>query len=125
MNRIFYLGQVFNGIDILASTLFILGVAGIVCFAIWIAMAYSDGYEKGDNEIETPKKGIKWSMVALVLGLLITTFVPNRTTWYLMKGGDAVEKVATSKEVSETAEKTLQLVNQYLDTKLNKNKEEE
>ena len=125
MSRIFYLGQIFNGIDILTAVMFFLGIIAFACFAIWYAVASSEGYEKGDSEIEVPKKAIKWSIVAIVVGIVVNTLVPNRTTWYLMKGGDAVEKVATSKEVSETAEKTLKLVNQYLDTKLNKNKEEE
>jgi hypothetical protein len=125
MSRIFYLGQIFNGIDILTAVMFFLGIIAFVCFGIWYVLMVSEGYEKGDNEIEAPKKAIKWSLIAIVIGIVVNTLVPNRTTWYLMKGGDAVEKVATSKEVSETAEKTLKLVNQYLDTKLNKNKEEE
>lgn len=125
MSRIFYLGQIFNGIDILTAVMFFLGIIAFVCFGIWYVLMVSEGYEKGDSEIEAPKKAIKWSLIAIVIGIVVNTLVPNRTTWYLMKGGDAVEKVATSKEVSETAEKTLKLVNQYLDTKLNKNKEEE
>ena len=125
MSRIFYLGQIFNGIDILTAVMFFLGVIAFACFAIWYVVMAADGYEKDDSEIKAAKKAIKWSLIITVIGIVVNTLVPNRTTWYLMKGGDAVEKVATSKEVSETAEKTLKLVNQYLDTKLNKNKEEE
>lgn len=125
MSKIFYLGQIFNGIDILSAAIFFLGIIGFACFVIWYLCMAVDGYEKGDSEIEVPKKAIKWSLIITVIGIVVNTLVPNRTTWYLMKGGDAVEKVATSKEVSKTAEKTLQLVNQYLDTKLNKNKKEE
>ena len=125
MSRIFYLGQIFNGIDILTAVMFFLGIIAFACFAIWYVVMSADGYEKDDSEIKAAKKAIKWSLIITVIGIVVNTLVPNRTTWYLMKGGDAVEKVATSKEVSETAEKTLKLVNQYLDTKLNKNKEEE
>ena len=125
MSKIFYLGQIFNGIGILTATMFFLGIVALGSCVIWYAIVAADGYEKGDSEIEVPKKAIKWSLVITIIGIVVNTLVPNRTTWYLMKGGDAVEKVATSKEVSKTAEKTLQLVNQYLDTKLNKNKEEE
>lgn len=125
MSRIFYLGQIFNGIDILTAVIFFLGIIAFVCFAIWYVVASYEGYEKGDSEIEFPKKAIKWSLIAIVVGIVVNTLVPNRTTWYLMKGGDAIESVAKSEKVSETAEKTLKLVNQYLDTKLNKDKEEE
>lgn len=129
MSRIFYLGQIFNGIDILTAVMFFLGVTAFVCFGIWYAVASAEDYEKGDSEIEVPKKAIKWSLIITLIGIVVNTLVPNRTTWYLMKGGDAIESVAKSEKVSETAEKTLQLVNQYLDTKLNKNakteKEEE
>lgn len=129
MSKIFYLGQIFNGIDILTAVMFFFGIIGFACFIIWYLCIASDGYEKGDSEIEIPKKAIKWSLIIALIGIVVNTLVPDRTTWYLMKGGDAVENVATSKEVSETADKTLKLINQYLDTKLNKNtkteKEEE
>lgn len=121
MSKIFYLGQIFNGIDILTAVMFFFGIIGFACFAIWYLCVSSEGYEKGDSEIEVPKKAIRWSLIITLIGIVVNTLIPNRTTWYLMKGGDAVENVATSKEVSETADKTLKLINQYLDTKLNKN----
>lgn len=129
MSKIFYLGQIFNGIDIFTAAMFFLGIIALGSALIWYAIVAADGYEKGDSEIEVPKKVIRWSLIITIIGIVVNTLVPNRTTWYLMKGGDAIESVAKTEKVSKTAEKTLELVNQYLDTKLNKNtkteKEEE
>lgn len=122
MGKIFYLGEIFNGLDKLSTFILVFSLAATLISFIAFVSTKSNGYEKGDPEFDVPKNICKKAIIIAFIAFIVNTFIPSRTTWYLMVGGNAIEQVAKSQQVSETAEKTFLLINQYLDQKLEEGK---
>lgn len=125
MEKFFYLGQVFDALNCIGTVLFILSACTALGFGIWYVAAKINGWEEDDSEIRVPKKTTLYSLLVCVVSALIMAFVPEKETWYLMNGGKVIEEVASNEKVKNTATKTLDLINEYLDRELNKNKDKE
>lgn len=68
-------------------------------------------------------KSLKSFAIIGSIAFLITALVPSKQTWYLMKGGEIIDNLNENGRISKTAEKTLDLINNYLDEQLEKMKE--
>ena len=119
MEKFFYLGQVFDTINGISIFAFILSMFGIIGFTIYHAISRAD-FDEDDDEVIFSGKALLHSIVAAIISGSVMLFVPNKETWYLMNGGKVIEEIASNEKVKETASKTLDLINQYLDEKINK-----
>lgn len=120
MEKFFYLGQLFNAINTIGTLIF--GFAGFLAlaFSIYYVVAKANGCDEDDCEVIVPKKTTLYCILVMVVSWLIMMFVPNKETWYLMNGGKVIDEVASNEKVKDTASKTLDLINEYLDEKINK-----
>lgn len=116
MDKIFYLAQVFNSINVIAIVVVIVSIVCLGSIAFyWIIDTYMD-----EDEVENCKKAMRIFSILAVVSSLIVTFVPSRETYLLMKGGKAIEAIASNEKVQETAGKTLDFINSWLDEHTNK-----
>ena len=122
MEKFFYLGQLFDAINTIGTAIFVFSAGVALGFGIWYVSAKTNGWDEDDNEVRVPKKTALYGILVMAVSGLIMTFVPEKETWYLMNGGRVIEEVASNEKVKDTAAKTLDLINEYLDTKLNKDK---
>ena len=122
MEKFFYLGQLFDALNTIGTAVFIFSAFVALGFGIWYAVAKANDYDEDDSEVIVAKKTTLYSILVMAVSGLIMTFVPEKETWYLMNGGKVIEEVASNEKVKDTAAKTLDLINEYLDTKLNKDK---
>ena len=127
MGKIFYLAELFNDLEGLSFAFIILGCIAIIILS---AAAYTDdlftpylydGKEESKRleKLAKFKKRIKGIFVGILISGLAIIIVPDRRTYLLMVGGNAVEEVAKNERVQEVAGKTLDLIEQYLDQELN------
>ena len=124
MERFFYLGQLFDAVNGISMAIFVCSIFLVFGFGIYYVVARAYGYDDDDSDAKIPKKAALYSILVMAVSGLIMTFVPSKETWYLMNGGKVIDQVASNEKVQDTATKTLDLINEYLDRKLNKGKEE-
>lgn len=129
MEKIFYLAQIFGGLNAIAILGIIISVIALLVFTIWFCSAGL--YDKKGNahwgREEDYKFGVKWikrCTIALIVFIVTVIFVPSKKTYLFMVGTHALEEIATNERVQATAGKTLDLLDQYLDKQLSKDKEE-
>lgn len=120
MEKFFYLGQVFDALNTISIAIFIFSVCTALGFGVWYVAAKTNGWDDDDSEVKVPKKTTLYSILVMIVFALIMAFVPEKETWYLMNGGKVIEEVASNEKVKDTATKTLDLINEYLDRELNK-----
>lgn len=130
MEKIFYLAQIFGGLNAIAILGIIISVITILVFTIWFSSAGL--YDKEANahwgREEDYKFGVKWikrCTIALTVFIVTAIFVPSKKTYLFMVGTHALEEIATNERVQATAGKTLDLLDQYLDKMLNEKKGED
>lgn len=127
MGKIFYLAELFNDLEGLSFAFIVLGCLAII---VLVAVAYADDLftpylydEKKENQrlekLAKFKRRIKGIFIGILVSGLTIVIVPDRKTYLLMVGGNAVEEVAKNERVQEVAGKTLDLIEQYLDRELN------
>ena len=120
MEKFFYLGQLFDALNTIGTAIFIFSAFVALGFGICYAVAKANGYDEDDSEVITTKKTTLYGILVMIVSALIMVFVPEKETWYLMNGGKVIEEVASNEKVKDTATKTLDLINEYLDEKINK-----
>ena len=115
MENIFYLAEIFGSIKIISVIILIIALG--VIMGIGIAH-FVEGDYWDNNEKARFSKFFKCSIITCIISVLVCIFVPSQKTYYLMKGSAVIEDLAKNDKVQETAGKTLDLLNQYLDEKL-------
>lgn len=119
MEKIFYIAQLLGTLNTIAIFIFVFALAAITILAIgyFAGELYDpDNYE----ESRVWKKWMKNSAIIAIVATLIATFVPNKQTYLFMVGGSALEKIANNEKVQERANKTIDLLDQYLEKKVKK-----
>lgn len=120
MEKFFYLGQILGLTNTIGQVVAILAIITIVILLIFLLCICNDD----DNEYKPLFiKGLKGSIIIGVIACFIAALVPSKQTWYLMKGGEIVDSLNEGGRISKTAEKTLDLINDYLDEQLERMKE--
>jgi len=114
MAKIIYLAHIFDGVNILSI---ILLIASVVVLGGAIIQYFMD-IEEGESTVKDSKL-IKNAFVIAIISALFVIFVPNEKTYLTMVGVDGLEKIVTNDAAKEIGGKTLDLVNKYLDEKLN------
>lgn len=130
MGKIFYLAELFSDLEGLSLAFIILGCLAILMLAaagytddLFTPYSYDEKREsKRLEKLAKFKKRIKGIFVGVLISILTIIIVPDRRTYLLMVGGNAVEEVAKNERVQEVAGKTLDLIEQYLDQELNEKK---
>ena len=119
MEKFFYLGQILGLTNTIGQVVAILAIITIVILLIFLLCICND-----DNEYKPLFiKGLRSSIIIGIVACLIAALVPSKQTWYLMKGGEIVDTLNEGGRISKTAEKTLDLINSYLDEQLERMKE--
>ena len=126
MEKIFYFAQVFGALNTIATAAVI--VAGFAMVALAIVYICSGFYNPDEDEVDDArncKKALKTSVIICAVSVLVATFVPSKQTYLFMVGGNALEEIAKNEKVQERAGKTIDLLDQYLEKKLDNSGEEE
>ena len=112
MEKIFYLAYIFNAVRIIGIFMFVLGILGSAVFGI---SRYTDCEEKDDPAYPSMTKGLHLFIALLVVGAIITVFVPDKKTYLFMKGGQYVDTlVEDNPDVKELPSNTISLINEYI-----------
>lgn len=122
MEKAFYLAQLFGGLNIV-FTIFgvIFGVALIVTL---VGRVISSNYEDSSCNF-TEKEHIIWkrsNKITTLLGIIFITLaviLPSKRTYLLMMSGKIVDMtIEQNPEVKEIPEKTIELLNTWLDKEI-------
>lgn len=112
MEKIFYLAYIFNAVRIIGIFMFAFGILGSVVFGI---SRYTDCEGKDDPGYPSMTKGLHLFLTMLVVGAIITVFVPDKKTYLFMKGGQYVDTlVEDNPDVKELPSNTINLINEYI-----------
>ena len=112
MDRIFYLAQIFDGLNTLFIILLIaatsVGIAGLITSLFAIA-------EEQDKFAEIGLKISKWSGILAVIFALGLIFIPTKQTYLFMVGGRVIEQIVDDNpEIKELPGNTIELLNEYI-----------
>ena len=118
MEKFFYLGQTLDVINTIGDALTIIAIIAIIILVVCNLCTSPD-----DEYKPIIIKSLKTFIIIGGIACLISAFVPSKRTWYLMKGGEIVDTLNENGKISKTAEKTLDLINEYLDEQLERMKE--
>lgn len=124
MEKIFYLANVFEGINLLATILMIVGCIVCVVFGImYISARINNEVTKGDDKFM--KALMKPTLIITVVSILCVVFVPGRKTYLLMSAGKIVDKVAANDpKVRDIPKNTIELLGSFLQSELQKLEED-
>ena len=112
MEKIFYLAYIFNAVRIIGIFMFAFGILGSVVFGI---SRYTDCEGKDDPDYPSMTNGLHLFIALLVVGTIITIFVPDKKTYLFMKGGQYVDTfVEDNPDVKELPSNTISLINEYI-----------
>lgn len=119
MEKIFYLAQVFNGLNTLGIVfLVVFTLALVVC----IPLKYSQ-YEPEDVEWNVLSRWIRRSWWVVAIASLLVIFVPEKKTFLFMVGGKAVDELVDHTDIEEVPNNTINLLNEYIKAETEKVKE--
>ena len=120
MEKIFYLANVFEGINLLATILMIVGCIVCVVFGImYISARINNEVTKDDDKFM--KALMKPTLIITVVSILCAVFVPGRKTYLLMSAGKIVDKVAENDpKVKDIPKNTIELLGSFLQSELQK-----
>ena len=125
MEKIFYLAQVFNGLNTLGIVfLVVFTLALVVCMPLKYSM-----YDENDKEWEILSTWIKRSWWMVAISSMLVIFVPEKKTFLFMVGGKAVDELVDHTDIEEVPNNTINLLNEYIKAETEKvkarnNKEE-
>ena len=124
MEKIFYLANVFEGINLLATILMIVGCIVCVVFGImYISARINNEVTKDDDKYM--KALMKPTLIITVISILCVVFVPGRKTYLLMSAGKIVDKVAANDpKVRDIPKNTIELLGSFLQSELQKLEED-
>jgi hypothetical protein len=125
MEKIFYFAQVFGALNIIATAAITVAALAMVILAIWyFSEGLYDPTEYDEDDARKCKKAFKTTAIICAVSLLVATFVPSKQTYLFMVGGNALEEIAKNEKVQERAGKAIDLLDQYLEKKLDNSGEE-
>lgn len=119
MEKIFYLAQVFNGLNTLGIVfLVVFTLALVVCMPLKYSM-----YDENDKEWEILSTWIKRSWWMVAISSMLVIFVPEKKTFLFMVGGKAVDELVDHTDIEEVPNNTINLLNEYIKAETEKVKE--
>lgn len=119
MEKIFYLAQVFNGLNTLGIVLI---VVFTVALAVFIPVKYCN-FDPEDHEWNALTKWIKRSWWIVFIASLLVIFVPEKKTFLFMVGGKAVDSLVDHTDIEEVPSNTINLLNEYIKAETERVKE--
>lgn len=119
MEKIFYLAQVFNGLNTLGIVfLVVFTIALVVCMPLKYSM-----YDENDKEWEILSTWIKRSWWMVAISSMLVIFVPEKKTFLFMVGGKAVDELVDNTDIEEVPNNTINLLNEYIKAETEKVRE--
>lgn len=119
MEKIFYLAQVFNGLNTLGIVfLVVFTLALVVCMPLKYSM-----YDENDKEWGILSTWIKRSWWMVAISSMLVIFVPEKKTFLFMVGGKAVDELVDNTNIEEVPSNTINLLNEYIKAETEKVKE--
>lgn len=119
MDKFFYWAEVMDGLKIFCLTVGIISIIAFIVFGIAMIIEYDD-YRDKDSNYGFYKKFANKLFVICVLSWLITIFLPSKKTIYLMRGFGALEECVKNADAEKIPEKTIRLLDKYLEEELKK-----
>ena len=122
MEKIFYIAQLLGAVNDLAIVGLVIALIVFLCLLVWyFADQLYDPSENYETDANVCKKWIKRTIAATVISCLVLVFVPSKKTYLFMVGGNALEELAKNEKVQQRAGKTIDLLEKYLETKVDGN----
>ena len=119
MEKIFYLAQVFNGLNTLGI---VFTVMAAVALCVCIPLKYTC-YDAECEEWNLLSKWIRRCWWILLVSCLLIIFVPERKTFLFMVGGKAVDELVEHTDIEEVPGNTVNLLNEYIKAETEKVRE--
>ena len=113
-----YLIGLVDNLSFVSGLFSFISIVSLIVFSVACSMAHSNAscnYDKLPNAneaktIEVSKKGIKASLIVLLITTTISIFTPSKTDMYIMTGLVVGEKVLTSEKGNELLDKSYLLL---------------
>ena len=121
MEKIFYLAQIFDGLNLISGI--VLVVSGIVFLIFFIMILTNCCFD--NEECLSIKKGIKISIIIFIISSILSIFIPSKKTYLLMMGGKAVDELISDTDLEEIPANTINLLNEYIKAETDKIKSED
>lgn len=123
MEKLFYLAQVFDGLNIVGTVFLFLSAIALTVAVITKLV----NYDPEDEEYEMLTKWSRKFAWILVISIMIEIFVPSKRTYLFMIGGKAVDTLVDQTNIGEIPGNTINLLNEYIKAETenvkNKNKD--
>lgn len=114
MEKIFYLAQVFQGLNVVGTVFLVMSTLAI-CILIPLKYSNFDPDEDSDTNVwKTLTRWIKRSWAVLVVSILMVVFIPEKKTFLFMVGGKAVDTLVDKTNIEEIPGNTIDLLNEYI-----------
>jgi hypothetical protein len=127
MEKLFYLSQVCDGLNVVGTVFLVISSIAVIVLLIvkYCVTADMDKYNKEESErtIEIVSRWIHRSWWILAISIIVTVFVPDRKTFLFMMGGKAVDELVENTNVKELPSNTVDLLNEYIKAETEKIKQ--
>ena len=110
MEKLFYLAQVFDGLNIVGTVFLFLSAIALTVAVITKLV----NYDPEDEEWEMLTKWSRKFAWILVISIMIEIFVPSKRTYLFMIGGKAVDTLVDQTNIGEIPGNTINLLNEYI-----------
>jgi hypothetical protein len=114
MEKIFYLAQVFQGLNVVGTVFLVMSTIAI---CVLIPLKYSTLDPDEDSDTRTWKTITRWirrSWSILIVSILMVVFIPEKKTFLFMVGGKAVDTLVDKTNIEEIPGNTINLLNEYI-----------
>lgn len=110
MEKLFYLAQVFDGLNIVGTIFLFLSVIALTIVIIYKLVEF----DPDDEEWEMLTKWSHKFAWILVISIMIEIFVPTKRTYLFMICGKAVDTLVDQTNIEEIPGNTINLLNEYI-----------
>lgn len=111
MERIFYLAQVFGGLNTLCVVL----VSLLTTTFIFVVIGVIASKNEGDEIPKEVTKMFRTILLIIFISILGVIFIPTKKTFLFMVGSRAVDSIVEENpKVKELPENTINLLNEYI-----------
>ena len=125
MEKLFYLAQVFDGLNIVGTVFLVLSAGCLLGVILTKLIQYEPGDEEWDMMTRWSHK-LAWT---LAVSIMLVVFIPTKKTYLFMIGGKAVDTLVDETNIDEIPGNTIDFLNEYIKAETenikNKNKDKD
>ncbi len=121
MSELYWLG-VLGNLHELCGVIIVLCIFVLAVFGFWVFLCSADGEEPSP----IIKKVFKGTLFAIVLGVVMTIFIPSTKNLLIIYGvGGTIDYLKENKDANKIPDKCIKALDKYLDDALKEDKDKE